>query len=116
MSTYTETVGGSDVARYVLVKTTGAVVVTAGSTDNPLGVTIQSAATGEKVTIGVGGKFFCTAGAAIAKGANIMPDTAGGKVITHTATNVLVGKALQAASADGDIIECELRAAFDVSP
>ncbi len=115
MSTYTETVGGVDLARYVLVTTTGAVVVTTGGTDNPLGVTTQSAESTKLVTLGLGGKFFCTASAAIAKGANIMP-AADGKIATHTATNVLIGKALQAASADGDIIECELRAAFDVSP
>lgn len=47
------------------------------------------------------------AGAAVALGADVMSN-ATGQAITATATNTIMGKALQAAGALGDIIEVQL--------
>jgi hypothetical protein len=54
-------------------------------------------------TVAYSGVSKVIAGAAVAKGARVMSNTAG-KAITGTATNIGVGRALEAASADGDAI------------
>lgn len=48
--------------------------------------------------------MYMTAGAAIARGANVEVVTASNKVITSAGTNPIVGYALDKAAADGDII------------
>lgn len=48
--------------------------------------------------------MFMTAGAAIARGANVSYQVATGKVITQATTDTIAGQALDKAAADGDII------------
>ncbi len=68
-----------------------------------LGFSTTNAISNEMVAVDVLGTTIATAGAAIAQGALVQVGTAG-KVITKT-TGIAVGRALQAASADGDNIE-----------
>lgn len=82
------------------VTATGAVATAAG---NALGFASTDAATGERVPVVAGGTAIATAGAAIALGAAVEVGTAG-KVVTRSA-GVTVGRALNAAAADGDQIE-----------
>lgn len=72
-------------------------VTDASATDKPLSVLLSNAA----------GSFKLTAGAAITAGAMCMMTTAG-KVITQTGTNRRLVQALEAAAADGDVIECKV--------
>ena len=80
----------------------GAVSATDSATS--LGVVRQDAASGDKVPVDVIGTTICTAGAAITAGAALKVTT-GGKVITWATSGLKVGIALQAAAADGDLIE-----------
>lgn len=48
--------------------------------------------------------MFLTAGAAIARGANVSYQVATGKVITQASTDTITGQALDKATADGQII------------
>lgn len=70
---------------------------------NALGVAKSNAAIGETYPVEVVGTAVVTAGAAIAAGAAVEVGTAG-KAITK-ASGATVGRALNAASADGDRIE-----------
>ena len=70
---------------------------------NADGVTTTKAALGELVGIDVLGTAVVTAGAAISKNAYVQVGS-DGKAITRT-TGATVGRALQAATADGDRIE-----------
>jgi len=101
---------GGDIPRFSLVKVSGAnVVVCAASTDFPFGCTQSDSGSTAKPNIEVehGGIVKLTASAAIAKGAKIQP-AAGGKIATYTAASgvYIVGHALEAASTDGQVIEC----------
>lgn len=68
-----------------------------------LGFSTTDAASGEMVAADMLGTTIATAGAAIVQGALVQVGTSG-KVITKDA-GIAVGRALQAASADGDNIE-----------
>lgn len=91
----------------------GQVVATSAITDvvvgtNYLGNTLAS---GDQIAIQGGASIAkMVAGAAISRGAQVMPQASGaGKVITAAgATAVACGVALTAAAADGDIIEVQL--------
>ena len=85
-----------------LFVTTGGALPAAGGW--AAGAARNKAASGDPVGAMALGKSPVVAGAAIAKDAQIMV-TAAGKVITHTAGNVCVGRALEAAAADGDVID-----------
>lgn len=71
---------------------------------NAVGFTQTGGAIGDRVPVTAGGTAIATAGAAIALGAAVEVDGTAGKVITKSA-GVTVGRALQAAAADGDLIE-----------
>lgn len=108
-------IAGGTIAQYRLVKldsTQGQVVVTSAITDVGVGASMQSASSGDTVPVQTFGKVKLTASAAISIGAEVMPTAAGsGKVMTSAgATAVSIGLALEAAGADGDIIEVMLTA------
>lgn len=70
---------------------------------NAIGITLSDAASGEQVSVITLGTASVTAGAAIAVGAAVEVG-ASGKAVTK-ATGIAVGRALTAASADGDAVE-----------
>lgn len=81
----------------------------AASTDRTLGV-IQGPVASDEVAKGKGygvtvlGVSFVTAGAAITRGATVMPDSQGRAVTAATAGNIPFGIALKAAANAGDYI------------
>jgi predicted RecA/RadA family phage recombinase len=102
---------GGTVYAYRLVKTpTGVVHNTATSTDDPIGVAQNDADSGENVTVkhlGDGGTLEMTAAGVITAGA-VVYAAANGKIQAlpeASATYRKIGIALEAADADGDIIE-----------
>lgn len=82
------------------VTAAGAVSTAAG---NALGIAQTDAASGDLVPVNVIGTSVATAGAAIAAGAAVEVGTTG-KVVTKSA-GITIGRALTAASADGDQVE-----------
>ncbi len=89
-----------------IAKETFVTVAGAQATANgpALGVTRIAAVAGDQMPVDCLGSAIVTAGAAIAVGAAVQVGT-GGKAITRTSTNTIVGTALSAAAADGDSIE-----------
>ncbi len=83
-----------------LITSAGVYATAAGHAD---GVTVTKAAIGELVSTDVLGTSILTAGGAIAKDAYFQVG-ANGKAVART-TGVAVGRALQAAGADGDRFE-----------
>ncbi len=60
---------------------------------------------GDAVEVSIDGTvIWQEAGAAIARGANVEAVSASGKVITSAGTNPILGKTLDKASADGDLV------------
>ncbi len=98
---------GADLSanQYRFVKpgaTEGQVVAIAAATDKPIGVQYDAPnAAGKEIEVASGGIVEVTAGAAIAYGAEVQTNAAG-KAITLTTGGTSIGRALQAASADGD--------------
>ena len=80
-------------------------------TDDVYGVTLDAIADDTWGDVQIRGQAICTCSAAVAIGARLMMDTAG-KVLTWSAAAgsnaAVVGKALTATSADGDLLEVEL--------
>lgn len=107
-------VAGGAISQYRAVKlhtTEGQVVAASAIADVAIGASMDAAtASGQLVTVQTSGKAKLTASAAIALGAQVMVTASGsGKVSTASgATAVSIGIALQAAGADGDIIEVQL--------
>lgn len=100
------TTGATALAAYVRVKVSSGLLVVAGATDAAIGVTIHAAAIGAPCTVklfNAPGTFACIAAAAITAGNAVYP-AASGKV-TATGTTALNYIALEAATADGDVIE-----------
>lgn len=100
---------GAALAARRRVKLSGASVVYAGDEEDAIGVTEFAVALGEDVTIrliNTGGTFEVEAAGAITAGGSVYA-AADGKV-EATGTNAK-GAALEAATADGDIIECLLK-------
>lgn len=79
----------------------------AGGSTDACGVSESSAAIGEALSVITGYSAVVTAGAAIAAGAFVKPGTSG-KAITGSITDNC-GRALEAAGADGDLIEVVLQ-------
>lgn len=102
---------GTDIgARLLVVNDNGGPnsVVLSGAGAACTGVTMAIIIDTERGNVQVEGVGICTAGAAIALGAEVMA-TATGKVITATTGNITVGRAtVRAAAADADLIEIEL--------
>ncbi|WP_306603921.1 DUF2190 family protein [Azonexus sp.] len=76
----------------------------AGAGANTLGVTRSAGSIGEKVPVDVIGTAVVEAGAAITQGDTLKVD-ANGKAITWAVSGAKVAIALQAAGADGALIE-----------
>lgn len=98
--------------QYCYVKNAGAglVDVVAASTDTPIGVLQNKPTAGNPADIMITGRTKVLAGAAVAAGADLMPD-ATGRAITLAAAagaNRGMGKALTAAAAAGVMIEALL--------
>lgn len=100
-----ETVGASALTQFQLVKTAGALVVSAADTDVVIGV-IQSGADASEanVPVCIFGQTKAKASGAIAKGARVCPDSSG-RIKTAATGDLVCGVALEAAAANGDIIE-----------
>lgn len=112
-SGYNSTVATLAAARVVVLTASGdrEIKLPAASTEDVVGVTMAAIAVSEWGDVQIRGVAPCTAAAAITVGDRLMMDTAG-KVLTWTASTgvnaAVVGKALTAASADGDLVEVEL--------
>ena len=104
-----DVVGAAALDKYDLVKTSGALVVSAASTDDCVGIVQDGAAIGATVAICLGGATKARAGAAISK-FDLLEAAADGEVVTHstTSTKPIIGRALEAAGAQGDLIEINL--------
>lgn len=99
---------GAAIARFLRVKLSSGKLAAAGIADKELG-TLEEAALADGHVVRVrlrnaGGTRKMTAAAAITLGADVYT-AAAGKVSVSAQTAYLVGTALEAAGADGDIIE-----------
>lgn len=94
-------------AAYIRVKVDSAGLISvAGATDNAIGVTTEAIAasgTGNVKLFSAPGTYLVTAGAAIARGARLYPLAAG--KVDDAGTTAIPLVALEAATADGDVIE-----------
>lgn len=72
--------------------------------ENSLGVARTAGVSGESIAVDTLGTAVVEAGAAVAVGASIKAD-ANGKAITWATSGAKIAVALQAAAADGDLIE-----------
>ncbi len=100
--------GTGGVAAHTRVKLSGTTVVTAGDEESADGVAEFTASAGEDITvrlINAGGTIEVVAAGAISAGASVYA-AASGKV--EASGTSVKGKALAAATADGDVIECLL--------
>ncbi|MFC8008945.1 DUF2190 family protein [Streptomyces cinereoruber] len=95
--------------RFVKLTSTGIDVATAG-TDKIYGVMnkANTVPAGETAPVITEGTAIVEASAAISKGAYVTATTGGKAVATTTAGHVVRGMALEAADADGDMIEIQL--------
>jgi len=106
-------IAGADLSssQYRYVKhgsTQNTVVVATSGTDKIIGVLLNAPKANDVAEIGLlngSGTYYITASAVIAKDAYLTATTGGKAVATTTAGNVVAGQALEAAGADGDIIE-----------
>jgi hypothetical protein len=78
------------------------------------GVSQNKPITGQVVDLAVVGVTKFVAGAAVARGALVMTDTAGRVITSATAGSTIIGWALEAAGAAGDIITVLLNPAMGV--
>jgi hypothetical protein len=99
-------------SQYKVVRATSAtqVDITTAATQPPLGILQNRPKLGEaaEVRVNSGSTTKAHAGAAITAGLEVMSDTSG-RVIAATTTNEVVGIALTAAGAAGDLIDLLLR-------
>jgi hypothetical protein len=97
---------GATITDAKVLKMSGATVIHATAEgDTAIGVSCRAAASGEFLPIQIAGIARVTAGAAITAGLEV-ECTTGGKVITAGgAASNSVGVAMEAALADGDVIE-----------
>jgi len=96
------------IAAYIRVKVDSAGLISvAGAAENAIGVTTEAIAasgTGTVKLFSAPGTYLMTTGAAIARGARLFPIAAG--KVDDAGTTSLNLVALEAATADGDVIEC----------
>jgi hypothetical protein len=98
---------GAAITKGQLVKVTGNMTVSpaAAATDAVIGVAITNAAANSKVSVIVGCPIvYVTAGGAISAGAVVTSDASARAVASTTAGDRILGIALEAASAAGDVI------------
>jgi len=103
-------VAGGTISKNRAVKldtTAGQVVVCSAITDVAIGIATEDATSGYSVTVQLFGKAKVVASASTSVGDQLMPTASGsGKVSTAAgATAKSMGLGLQAAGADGDVIE-----------
>jgi hypothetical protein len=114
----TKQTAGAAIGQYKLVKVSGAnVVVTTAATERVLGCSQADAAdSGESLAITHGGRVKLKASGAITKGARVVP-AADGEIAADagTSTHIACGVALEAAAADGDVIEVLLDPSITVN-
>lgn len=95
------------IAPYIRVKVdSNGLISVAGATDNAVGVTLENVAAsgyGSVKLFSAPGTYLVTAGAAIARGALLYPLAAG--KVDDTGTTAIGLVSLEAATADGDVIE-----------
>jgi hypothetical protein len=109
--TIAEYTAGGSITKGQVVAFSGSMTVVAASaaTDQTAGVALRSASSGQTLPVLVKGVVKVTAGGAITVG-NVVTGSTGGKVAavggTWAATmgGAMLGQALNAASADGDLI------------
>jgi hypothetical protein len=113
MNTRTITAGAALTRGQLVV---AAATATTAKTDSAYGVVQDGAASGNPASVCVFGKTRVLAASAISVGDSLMP-ASGGKVQTFDAADgsTLAGWALEAASADGDLIEVIFLGAADFS-
>ena len=100
----------------VQMDSSGDAEVAEGATDLLLGVLQNTPESGQEATIRFIGTTKVIASAAIAIGANVTAANDGEAVTTTTDKDIVIGVALEAAAAQGDIIEIMLcRFTLDVS-
>lgn len=102
-------------AQYTFVKIDGTGVVQCdGATDAPIGVLLNDPESGETAAVAIQGIVKVVASAAITAGAPI-GTTDAGKAVTLTigtdTTKYVVGRVIEAATADGDIVTAVISAA-----
>ena len=88
----------------IKVTSTGCDVAT-GATDKIIGVAQATCAAAEQAVVRFGGTSKVIASAAVSAGDRVTATTSGKVVTTVTDHQTIVGMALEAAAADGDIIE-----------
>lgn len=86
----------------------GACEIGEGATDLLIGVLQNTPASGAAARVRFAGTSKVVASGVIAIGAYVTTDAAGKAVTTTTDGDLVVGQALEAAGADGDIIEIRL--------
>jgi len=97
-------------SQYLFVKVSGDMEVDlAGDGENAIGVLQDKPVLGDYGNVGVMGVSKVVASAIIAAGAKVA-STAAGKAVTAVATKHVLGQALEAAAADGEIISVLLLA------
>ena len=101
----TFTAGGAIAKGDVLKFDNGKVVPTTAANDAAIGIALDGAAEGDIVPVAILGNFTGTvqvkSGGAISAGAQVAADG----TATSAATDVIVGRALEAASGSGELIE-----------
>ena len=113
-------IAGGTIGQYRACKldsTEGQVIATTAIADVTVGIALVSASSGGLVHLQTAGKAKCVASASISLGDQVMVTASGaGKVSTASgATAKSIGVALQAAGADGDVIEVLLHAGPNVN-
>lgn len=117
----TFTTGATALAAYVRVKLTAGLLVVAGAGESAIGVTIAPSAISAPASVRLlngYGTALMLAGAAITSG-NPVYGLASGKIddaVAATAAGASIGIALEAATADGDVIEVLLRGSVPMAP
>ena len=92
------------------------VAIAAASSDTPLGVALVDAADGEVVRVQMLGLAYVVANGAFSAGDNLAVAAATGKVDTAGSGDLLVGVALEEATAQNDKIVCKLYCNGSVEP
>lgn len=99
---------GADLGAHIIVTLSGGNAAVCDATEQPIGVTEYAVASGEAVAVRLlnsGGTVEMVAGAAITSGADVYCIAAGKIDDSDPGSGIKVGIALEAATADGDIIE-----------
>ena len=90
-------------SQYLAVKFTATGVLLAGDAEHPDGWLQNKPILGQEANVCVAGITKAIAAEALAKGANVALDAAG-KLVTPATSDAIVGKLLEASSADGDVV------------